>query len=152
MDEGLFGHWKTRAMRLTTSWATRSLAVGALATLLDLAVGLFALHVLSWSTRMAAMSGVAIGAGWQFVGNRLFAFREKQPEWLLPALRFLCETSAAMLVHGQLVVWLCGGWGVLFAVAKLLSDFVVFTFGQLLLMRWVVFPKRKDASAQTSQG
>lgn len=152
MDDGLWGHWKTRAAKLTTSWATRSLAVGAVATFLDIAVGLFALHVLSWSTRVAAMSGVAIGAVWQFVGNRLFAFREQQPQWLLPALRFLGATSAAMIVHGQLVVWLCEGLGILFAVSKLLADFVVFTFGQLLLMRFVVFPKRKDASAQTSQG
>jgi hypothetical protein len=34
-------------------------------------------------------------------------------------------------------------WGINYTLAKMLCDLLVFTFGQLLLLRYVVFPKAK---------
>ncbi|MBI3180641.1 MAG: GtrA family protein [Myxococcales bacterium] len=109
--------------------------------MLDLAVGLVCLHVAGLGTRWGAMAGVAVGAAFTFFANRYFAFREHNPNLAKPALKFLLTTALAMLAHGQLVVFMRDGLGVPFLLAKLAADLCVFTFGQLLLLRFVVFPR-----------
>lgn len=135
------------ARRLWRSWATRSLAVGAIATALDVGVGVAFVNGLMAPTRLGAMAGVAIGAAFTFFASRFFAFREHDPSLARPAVRFLLATGLAMLVHGQLVVLLRDGAGVPFVLAKLVADVGVFTVGQLFLLRYLVFPKRKPSLA-----
>jgi putative flippase GtrA len=185
--------------RLWASWATRSLAVGAVATAIDLAVGL-SLLTAGVSTLVSARVGVAVGSTFTFAANRYFAFREHNPNvtarslvfiltmavvvtmssayaahfvpqplrvgWLvvvvvlaltLPAqihwlrrtdpdlkgqaTRFVTSTLVSMYLHGLLVEWLRDGRGVPFAISKMAADLVVFTFVQLLLLRYLVFRK-----------
>lgn len=133
--------------RLWGSWATRSLAVGALATVIDVLVGAGMLHALGARTRLSAMVGVAVGAAFTFVANRYLAFREHDPKLAKPALRFALATAVAMLFHGQLVVLLRDQLGVPFVFAKVAADVAVFSVGQLLVLRYVVFPKRADEGA-----
>lgn len=157
--------WTFRAvaLRVWRSWATRSLAIGGIATVVDVVVGLSAISI-GLSTRVGAMAGVAVGAAFTFFANRYFAFREHDPKLAKPALKFLLATCVAMLVHGQLVVVLCRAFGVeqadpggftmapppkgdgahvLFVVAKMIADVAVFSVGQLLVLRYLVFPKRR---------
>lgn len=190
--------------RLWGSWATRSLAVGAVATAIDLAVGVSLLEV-GVSTLVAARVGVAIGSTFTFAANRYFAFKEHNPNvttrslvfilsmgvavtagsalaagfipdaalvpWIfgvglliatMPAqihwlrktdpdlkgqvIKFLVTTSISMWAHGLLVQWLRDRVGVPFAISKMAADLVVFTFVQLLLLRYLVFKKKPTST------
>ena len=80
--------------------------------------------------------------------------RTRIPSWATrckltkPALKFVLATSASMLIHGQLVVLLRDHAGVPFVVAKMIADIGVFSVGQLLLLRYLVFPKAKPPATQ----
>jgi putative flippase GtrA len=123
------------------TWVSRSLAVGAVATAVDVAVLLVAVRWLHVSKPVGAMLGVAVGSTVAFLGNRSFAFRDSDGPWLPEALRFLVGTGVGMVVHGQLVRVLTDQ-EVPLVLAKLMADLCVFTFGQLLLLRFFVFPAR----------
>ena len=125
------------------SWAVPSLLVGAVATLVDVGVLLAAMRWLRASSAEGAMLGVAVGSTLAFLGNRRFAFRSSARSWLPEALRFLAGTVAGMLVHAMMVRTLADRMGVPVVLAKLASDVCVFTFGQLLLLRFFVFPARR---------
>jgi putative flippase GtrA len=129
------------------SWAVPSLLVGAVATLVDVSVLLAAMRWVHASSAEGAMLGVAVGSTVAFVGNRRFAFRSAASAWLPEALRFLAGTTAGMLVHAALVRTLADGVGVPVVLAKLVSDVCIFTFGQLLLLRYFVFPARRKLEA-----
>jgi len=130
------------------SWVVPSLLVGAVATLLDIGVLLAALRWLHASSAGGAMLGVAVGSTVAFLGNRRFAFRSSARAALPEALRFLAGTLAGMVVHGALVRTLADGAGVPVVLAKLVADLCVFTFGQLLLLRFFVFPVRRRLGAR----
>ncbi|HVP61112.1 MAG TPA: GtrA family protein [Myxococcaceae bacterium] len=129
------------------SWAVPSLMVGAVATLVDVGVLLGAMRWLHASSAEGAMLGVAVGSTVAFLGNRRFAFRSSATALLPEALRFLAGTMAGMLVHAALVRTLADRLGVPVVLAKLVSDVCVFTFGQLLLLRFFVFPARRKLEA-----
>lgn len=129
-----------------SSWATKSLAMGSLATVVDLSFGAVLLWLHS-PTRVAAMVGTTAGGVFTFFANRYFAFKEKNPKLASPALKFVIVAGLSTIVHGQLVVMLRDWWGVPYVPAKIGADLVVFTFGQLVLLRYVVFPKAATADA-----
>jgi len=129
------------------SWAVPSLMVGAVATAIDVGVLLAAMRWLRASSAEGAMLGVAVGSTVAFLGNRRFAFRASATAWLPEAMRFLAGTTAGMLVHAALVRTLADRAGVPVVLAKLLADVCVFTFGQLLLLRFFVFPARRTLAA-----
>ena len=129
------------------SWAVPSLMVGAVATLVDVGVLLSSIRWLHASTAEGAMLGVAVGSTVAFLGNRRFAFRSSARAWKPEALRFLAGTLAGMGVHAMMVRTLADRLGVPVVLAKLVSDVCVFTFGQLLLLRFFVFPVRRKLEA-----
>ena len=129
------------------SWAVPSLLVGAVATLVDVGVLLAAMRWLGASSAEGAMLGVAVGSTVAFLGNRRFAFRSSATAWVPEALRFVAGTFAGMLVHAMLVRTLADRAGLPVVLAKLVSDVCVFTFGQLLLLRFFVFPARRTLQA-----
>jgi len=121
--------------------------VGAVATLVDVGVLLGAIRWLHASTAAGAMLGVAVGSTVAFVGNRRFAFRSSATAWVTEALRFVAGTTVGMLVHAALVRTLADRAGLPVVLAKLVSDVCVFTVGQLLLLRFFVFPARRGLAA-----
>lgn len=129
--------------RLWRSWATRSLAVGGVATVLDVLTLLACVELARLPTPVAAMAGVVVGAVWAFFANRRFAFPDSRGKLSAQALRYGVATGGAMLVHAALVGWLADRVGVPVVLAKLGADVAVFTVGQLLLLRYVVFPRRE---------
>jgi putative flippase GtrA len=132
--------------RVLKSWATLSLAAGAIATSFDLALGTTLLHF-GTPTRVAAMVGTTFGSTIAFFLNRYVAFRENKPKVAVPALRFLFVTLISITIHGQLVVLLRDDAGFAYVPAKMIADVCVFTFAQLVIFRYFVFPKPKDVPA-----
>lgn len=137
---------KRFAHKAWKSWATRSLAVGGVATVIDVAFGTFMVSVLLAPSAEAAMSGALLGSVFTFFANRYFAFREKNPKLATPAVRFAIVNGVSIFLHGLLVAWLRDKLGVPFVPAKLASDVVVFSVFQLLLLRYVVFRKSPEAT------
>ena len=136
--------------RVTRSWATRSLVIGAVATAIDLALGSTLIVLFPTQSRLAAMVGTLVGSTFTFFANRRFAFKDEQSV-SSSAWKFVVTTVVLSLLHGQAMVWLRDGAGVPYVPAKVLSDLVVFTFTQLVLFRFFVFkPKTPDAQAARS--
>jgi putative flippase GtrA len=127
------------------SWATRSLAIGAAATVLDIAVLLVCVKVFSWPNPVGAMVGVLFGSTFTFFANRHFAFRDHHPNLAPQAAKFALTTIAGMLAHAQIVYILADRLDVPVVLAKLGADVLVFTVGHMLLLRYFVFPKKKPA-------
>lgn len=125
--------------KVIRSWATRSLAVGAVATAIDVAIGSFLVFVLDVPTAISAMLALIVGSTLNFLGQRRFAFNEKKVA--TPAARWALMTGAQMLVHGQLVHVFRDWWGVPYPLAKMGGDMLVFGLLQLVLLRLFVFRK-----------
>ncbi len=123
------------------SWVTRSLAAGGVATALDILTLLACVKLARLPTPVGAGLGVMVGAVWAFWANRRFAFKDSQGALGPQALRYSVATGVAMLVHAALVGWLADHVGVPVVLAKLAADVAVFTVGQLLLLRYLVFPR-----------
>jgi putative flippase GtrA len=135
--------------KIYDSWATRSLAVGGVATLIDLAIGNTLLFVGHLSTAVSAMLALAVGSTVNFIGQRRFAFNEKKVA--TPATRWVLMTAAQIPIHGQLVHLFRDSWGVPFTFSKMIGDVIVFGILQLVVLRYLVFPKREEpALAATS--
>jgi putative flippase GtrA len=143
-----FGRSSFRAVvdRVLKSWAARSLQVGALATVVDVCVLLVCKKVLKLPTPVGAAIGVAIGSTVAFFLNRSFAFRAQGTPVTGQAVKFIISTLIAMSIHAPLVGILADWLDVPVVVAKLGADVLVFSVGQLLVLRFLVF--RKSPSAQ----
>lgn len=135
--------FRQRLHTIWNSWATRSLAVGAVATILDLVIGLSLKNFFHVETRPAAMTGVIVGSTFTYFANRFFAFKEQNPQLASSMIKFIAVTVVSSLLHGQVVVWLTDTLNVPFALSKVLADLAIFSVGQLLLLRYIVFPKAK---------
>jgi putative flippase GtrA len=82
-----------------------------------------------------------VGSTLAFVLNRAFAFRDKSSPVGPQAFRFALTTLGAMAIHAPLVGILVDRLDVDLIVAKLIADVLVFSVGQLLLLRFLVFRK-----------
>jgi putative flippase GtrA len=138
-----FGRSSFRAVlqRILRSWAARSLQVGALCTVVDVAVVVTLVRVLKVPTPLGSAGGVAVGSTLAFILNRHFAFRDKSSPVGPQAFRYALTTLGAMAVHAPLVGILVDRLDVDLVVAKLMADVLVFSVGQLLLLRFLVFRK-----------
>ncbi len=134
--------------KLIASWATKSLAVGAVATVIDVSIGSFLVYVVQLPTAISAMLALAIGTTVNFLGQRRYAFNEKKVA--TPALRWALMTAAQSLVHGQLVHVLRDWWGVPYPLAKMGSDVLIFGVLQLVLLRVFVFARPRAEAATSS--
>jgi putative flippase GtrA len=130
--------------RLRDGWASRSLAVGAVATVVDVCVLLLCVHFFGFSNPLAAAVGVTVGSTVAFFGNRRFAFRDTEPEMAPQLIRFAATVSVGIAVHASLVHVLSDIFLVPVVLAKLIADLAVFGLGQLFLLRYVVFPQARE--------
>ncbi len=125
--------------RLTGFWALRTLAVGALASGADLTVLITLVQFAHFDPVPAAVCGVATGATINFFVNKRFSFRD-EGDTRREAVRFALSTGAATGVHAGVVYLLADRWHVSYVLAKLCADVLVFFFGNLAVLRLVVFP------------
>ncbi|MBK7862093.1 MAG: GtrA family protein [Archangiaceae bacterium] len=135
--------------RIATSWATRSLAVGAVATAVDVVIGNLLVFGLHLSTAVAAMIALAVGSTLNFLGQRRFAFNERK--MATPVMRWVLMTALQIPVHGQLVHVFRDWWGVPFTFAKMGGDVIVFGVLQLVMLRYLVFPKTPEEEAAAAR-
>ena len=144
-----YGRSSFRAVvdRVLRSWAARSLQVGALATVVDICVLLVCKKVLKLPTPVGAAVGVAFGSTLAFFLNRSFAFRAQGTPVTGQAVKFIISTLIAMSIHAPLVGILADWLDVPVVVAKLIADVLVFSIGQLLVLRFLVFRKSPRAPA-----
>jgi putative flippase GtrA len=89
--------------KVLKSWATLSLAAGAVGTVFDLAIGT-TLLTLGTSTRFSAMFGTTVASTIAFFLTRCVAFREEKAKVAVPAFRFTRVTLVSIALHGQRVV------------------------------------------------
>lgn len=130
--------------RFSRGWAPRSLAVGAVATVVDVCVLLVCVRLLGFPNPLAAAAGVAVGSTVAFFGNRTFAFLDCEPEMAPQVTRFVITTGVGMVAHASLVHVLADMFAVPVVLAKLISDLAVFGVGMLFLLRYVVFPRAEE--------
>jgi putative flippase GtrA len=130
--------------RLSDGWASRSLAVGAVATLVDVCVLLVCVRLLHFANPLGAAVGVTVGSTVAFFGNRIFAFRDAEKEMAPQLIRFAATISVGIAVHASLVHVLADLFAVPVVLAKLIADLAVFGLGQLFLLRYLVFPEAKE--------
>ncbi len=127
-------------------WATRSLAVGAVAAACDWATA-GTLLFSQVPTRIATMAGATLGATVNYLGNRFFAFQDIDRHSNASLWRYALVIAGLIGVHAQAVVWLMQA-GVPFPGAKLAADLTIFNVGQLLLLRRFVFPPKVEAPGE----
>jgi putative flippase GtrA len=145
-----YGRQSFRALvqRVMASWAARSLQVGALATVVDVCVLLVCKKVLKLPTPVGAAIGVAFGSTLAFFLNRAWAFRARGTPVTGQAVKYIISTLIAMSIHAPLVGILADWLDVPVVVAKLAADVVVFSIGQLLAMRFLIFRKSVPETPQ----
>jgi putative flippase GtrA len=85
----------------------RSMAVGTIATVVDLGILAVLVSAIGLSARVASAPALAIGVAAQFVGNKLFAFEDRSRAWVRQGVQFLGVEAlgfAANLVLYDLVI------------------------------------------------
>jgi putative flippase GtrA len=88
----------------------RSSGVGTIATLVDLLILGALVSGAGVPARVASAPALAAGVGVQFLGNKLFAFRDRSPDWgrqfaqfiLVEALGFVCNLLVFDLASSHL--------------------------------------------------
>jgi len=133
--------------QVTNHWAARSMGAGIVATIIDVVVLVFGVKVLHLGAVPAAVAGVALGGAVSFVLNKVVAFRDRLSPWWPQLVRFALALAAAMAIHALLMHSLAVLAHVHYLVAKLVADFLVFTCGSLLAMRFVVFRDAERGAA-----
>ncbi len=136
--------WLLHAARTAASyWAVRTMLVGGFATAADLTVLVLLVQAAHLDPVPAAACGVATGATINFFVNRSFSFHDRG-DWKREGVRFALSTGAAMGVHAGVVYLLADRWRVNYVLAKLTADVLVFLFGNLALLRLVVFRPSRE--------
>jgi putative flippase GtrA len=127
--------------RLREYWAVRSLSAGAVSSTVDLMVLVLLVERAHVTPVLATVLAVAAGAAVNFLLNKYVAFRDRSPEVARQAARFAAGVGVSLLLHAALVYTLTQRFGLHYLFAKLLADGLIFTFGNLALNRYIVFPE-----------
>lgn len=134
------GGGQGRLGRFFSNWTVRSLLIGAVGSVVDLTILLFTAKVLGLPAALAAACGVTCGATANFFLNRRFSFQMQGQPISGPALRFFGGTAVLVALHAAMVATLTQHQAPLL-VAKYASDVAILLGGNLLLLRYFVFPK-----------
>jgi putative flippase GtrA len=155
MGEGQPSLWqqiKTHPIKLLKSWISVSLIGGLVATAFDLGLVIALVQLAHFNPAAAAPLGVTLGATVNFFINKLFAFKDSDGHTGLQLLRFLGGTMLAAGVHAGLVHLLTNKLGLFYVFSKLIADVLVFSVGNLLLLRFFVFPKNRATQSPGTDG
>ena len=125
----------------------RSLAIGAVASACDYGVLLLCAWGAGWPSAWCAMFGLSVGATVNFLLNRRFAFTDSQGSIAGSAFRYAAAIGCLMVAHASAVGMLTDRAQIHIVASKLISDVTLLAGGQLLLLRYVVFPRNKSATA-----
>jgi putative flippase GtrA len=140
-----------RLRQLSRHWAPRSLLVGLGGTVVDLAVLGICVGWVRWPGPVGSALGLLAGAVFEFALNKGFAFRDRDPRVVRQALKFAATIAVALPVHTLLIWLVVSRAGAPLVATKLVADFLVFTLGQMFILRFFVFPEGKDPTAGREQ-
>lgn len=127
--------------RLERFWVFRSVAVGALATVLDYSLLLLGVEALHLPRVPMAFLSASAGAVVGFLLNRAFAFRDTERRIGPQAVRYTLLVGGELLLHSGLMSAMVHALGLYYVLAKLVADATVFGCIHLVMLRYVVFPK-----------
>lgn len=136
--------------RAGTATALRSAGVGAAATLLDLALLATLTGLLQVDPRIASPIGLLAGVSVQFLGNKVFAFRDRSTRWGPQIAAFAAVEAGALALNAlgfDLLVTRSAAPPVL--ARLLVSASVYFLF---CLPLWSRVFRGRDAAVQASAG
>jgi putative flippase GtrA len=140
----------TRLQRLSSSWIVRSATLNAGGSVLDYALLFGLTQLAAWPTPAAAMTGLLIGAAFNFAMNRRFAFADRRGPAGAQAVRYALGIGALLGLHATVLSAIVDRGLLPLIAAKPGCDLVILGAGQLLVLRLFVFA---GAKAQvTSQG
>ena len=119
--------------------------MGAGTSSLDFLTLFIGVHFIHLSPVIGSTCGVILGACTNFVFNRWLAFRSIDPEVARQAMRFALGTALTLALHASAMWLLTGKFAINYLVAKLIADLLIFTGGNLLVNRYLVFSKQKKS-------
>ena len=96
------------------------------------------------------MSGMVVGSIVSFIANRYFAFPDSGLQLGKSAVRYFVQLGISIIIHGQVVTYLHDSKGFPYVPSKFAADVMVLTIPQLLILRYLVFPKRRGPPAAQS--
>ncbi len=134
------------------SWVSISLAASFIATFFDLAVVIALVQLRHFNAAAAAPLGVVVGATVNFAINKIWSFKDSIGRLHHQYLRFLGGTAIAAAAHAAFVHVFTNLLGVNYVISKIIADLLVFTVGNLVILRLVVFPKNVPAVPPTQAG
>lgn len=126
---------------LVGSWVTVSLVANLVATVFDLGLVIALVQLGHLQPPLAAPLGVALGATVNFTINKVVSFRDVRGHWASQLLRFFGGTAVAATIHMGLMYLLTTKLHVFYVISKLLADVMVFTVGNIVILRFLVFPE-----------
>jgi Kef-type K+ transport system membrane component KefB len=65
-------------------------------------------------------------------------------------MKFVLSTCVAMVIHASLIYFLADRLRIPVVLAKFMADILVFSVGQLLVLRYFVFPRRRGLEGRRS--
>ncbi len=123
-------------------WVFKSLLINGFGSALDYALVYLLIAVLALPTPVGICAGLLVGATFNFLMNRRFAFAESQGPIGPQAARYALGTGLLMLLHASAVTALRDGLGVPLFYAKPVCDLAILAGGSILVMRYLVFRKK----------
>ncbi len=127
--------------------AVRSAGVGALATAVDLSVLAVLVHVTGVAPREASPLALLLGVAVQFLGNKVFAFRDRSGAWGRQALAFGAVEVVALALNLVGFEILALRLGVPVLAARIVVSAVV--YGGFCLPSWSMVFRAPAALAPT---
>lgn len=121
----------------------RSLCIGAVASTVDYSVLSLLGLVLGVPAAFASFAALSVGTTVNFALNRRYSFRDNQSGLAGAAARYAAAFGCLMVLHSASVGMLTDRLAVPLLLSKLVSDVTLLLGGQLLLLRYVVFPRNK---------
>jgi putative flippase GtrA len=135
--------WSTLT-RMVRHWAGVSTLCGSFSTIFDLGLVIVLVQFFHFDAVLAAPIGVFFGSAVNFTLNRLLAFRDSRGHVVSQAIRYFAGTVVAASVHAGVMYLLTDRLHVYYVISKFVADILVFTGGNLLLFRYLVFPKTHE--------
>ena len=122
-------------------WAFKCLAINGCGSAIDYSVLLLLGAALALPTPVATMSGLALGASFNFIMNRRYVFPDSPVPLAAQALRYGSAMLGLMTIHAVVVWFLRERVGIPLVPAKLLGDVGVLGLSQPFILRKFVFPR-----------
>ena len=127
-------------MRWFQSSLFRSASVGVVATLVDISCLALLIGALRLDPVAANLPALLAGIAVQFIGNKWFAFENREQAWFQQGLGFAAIELGALALSAAGFHVLVTATAISFVVARLTVSFVVYFAYSYPLWRWLFRP------------